>query len=96
MGIGIGFSSDTDYSTCDDNVRTKPGFASMNDDKVVSSGYTESTKTDPNPNKYKFKIEWASSVPNKGTILLVVYPNCTTFAGRKVLVFNRVIGVMSF
>jgi hypothetical protein len=40
----------------------------------------------PNPDPKQFRVEHYEKIGN-GLVVLVVYPNCTTYEGRKVLVF---------
>lgn len=54
--------------------------------KLFSDGVT----TSPNPNPKNFRIEAVSVSKNKRSIVVVeaVYPDCTTFGGRKIMVYE--------
>jgi hypothetical protein len=54
--------------------------------KLFSDGVT----TAPNPNPKRFKIEAVSVAKNKRSIVVVeaTYPDCTTFEGRKIMVYE--------
>lgn len=50
--------------------------------------YSKYTDTNPNPNKYVFNILSEQQIGNY-LVVLVNYPNCTTFNGDKILVFKN-------
>lgn len=52
-----------------------------------SSQATPFTETSPNPNPHRFRIE-ESEIVNGNTIMLVRYPDCTTFDGLKLLLLK--------
>jgi hypothetical protein len=54
--------------------------------KLFSDGKT----TSPNPDPKRFRIESVSVAKRKRSIVVVeaVYPGCTTFEGRKILVYE--------
>lgn len=52
-----------------------------------SDSYTASTKTAPNPNKYRYTIEGLEKMGGY-VLVLVHYPDCTTFKGRKIMLYR--------
>lgn len=61
------------------------GFKWSSDDTSVS--VTASTDTAPNPNPFRFEIFSGADYDNC-CLLVVKYPDCTTFEGMKVLVLD--------
>lgn len=58
-------------------------------DVVVHHRY-ERMRQSSNPDPYRFTIEQTLNVNDRYLIALVTYPDCTTFEGRKILVFAGV------
>jgi len=64
------------------NIGSRGGVASPN------IRYTPTTKTSPNPNKYRFAIR-SIVFGERYDLVQVHYPDCTTFNGIKVLVVKK-------
>lgn len=74
MGLAIGFSSgSSDYKSCACGDMTVNNYIQMVNSK--------------NPDPKRFSV-MASEVVNGHAILLVNYPNCTTFGGNKLLLLR--------
>ena len=79
MGLGIGFSS-----SCGTAERVEYAYSSADIATPKSK-----IDTGVNPNPWNFTIKKAT-VLNGHTIMLVNYPNCTTFFGDKLLLLRGI------
>ena len=55
---------------------------------IQNESYNKNTKTSPNPNKYNFEIKKELCKTNNHYLLLVNYPDCTTFNGDKLIIIK--------
>lgn len=86
MGLGIGFSSNSSPRR---GFSCKPGFGSFRESEIAEVCTALNRDTTPNPNPFRFKIE-KHEVWNGNTVLVVHYPDCTTFGGYKILVLKGI------
>jgi len=56
--------------------------------RIFSSSTCDDSNRIPNPNPERFKILQNENI-GKYTILLIYYPDCTNYEGKKILVFEN-------
>lgn len=63
----------------------KLGFSDARNARTENADYDYGV----NPNPHNFKVRWAE-VHNGHTVMMVNYPNCTTFGGDKLLLLRGI------
>jgi len=69
--------------------KSKIGFSCSRPDTSIVFTQGEIIDYGVNPDPRNFKVIWATAV-NGNTIMMVNYPNCTTFGGNKLLLLRGV------
>lgn len=57
--------------------------------RMFSCGGKESATPLPNPNPFKYEIRYGVEV-GKNLMVLIHYPDCTTYGGNKLLVYKNI------
>lgn len=76
------------FSTSRDDDRSGP-LAHWREDNDCYVPPKPTKQPDPNPDPTNYKIIRSEQIGNR-LLVMVVYPNCTTFEGKKILLFEGI------
>lgn len=78
MGMRSGSSSTFDYP---------PGYCSWG--KINQEAWEQKNETLPNPDPKNYRVLKSEQI-NSYLLLVIIYPDCTNYEGRKILLFKNV------